>query len=100
MQIWLPALLLGLEGAMILTAILAAWLKFGRADLPARTLLAVPFYVLWKIPLYVAYAIRPQTPMGADRARRDLKALSWPSIVAIASSRPRLYHHSTSLRES
>jgi len=60
-NIWLPVWLLWIEGIMLLTAILAAWLKFGRADLPALTLLAVPFYVLWKIPLYIAYAIRPQT---------------------------------------
>lgn len=60
-QIWLPVMLLSVEGMMLLTAVLAAWLKFGRADLPALTLLAVPFYLLWKIPLYVAYAIRPQT---------------------------------------
>ncbi len=60
-QIWLPVMLLSVEGMMLLTAVLAAWLKFGRTDLPALTLLAVPFYLLWKIPLYVAYAIRPQT---------------------------------------
>jgi hypothetical protein len=72
--IWLPAVLLGIQGAMILTAILAAWLKFGRADLPALTLLAVPFYVLWKVPLYVAYAIRPQTKW--IRTERD--AISKP----------------------
>ncbi|MBW4465900.1 MAG: glycosyltransferase [Pegethrix bostrychoides GSE-TBD4-15B] len=60
-NLWLPMALLSVEGAMILTAILSAWLKFGRADLPALTLLAVPFYLLWKIPLYLAYAVRPQT---------------------------------------
>ncbi len=60
-QGWLPAWLLGLEGFLIGSAVLAAWGKFGRADLPALTLLAVPFYVLWKIPLYLAYVIKPQT---------------------------------------
>jgi cellulose synthase/poly-beta-1,6-N-acetylglucosamine synthase-like glycosyltransferase len=59
--IWLPVIILALEGALILSAILAAWLKFGRADLPDSALLAVPFYVLWKIPLYFAFLIRPQT---------------------------------------
>jgi cellulose synthase/poly-beta-1,6-N-acetylglucosamine synthase-like glycosyltransferase len=61
LQIWLPAVFLLFEGAMIATAILAAWAKFGRADLPIMTLLAVPFYVLWKIPLYVNFIIKPQT---------------------------------------
>lgn len=58
---WLPAEILLLEALIITTAILAAWLKFGRSDLPALTLLAAPLYVLWKIPLYVAFIINPQT---------------------------------------
>lgn len=57
---WLPALLVGLSGSMLLVAIVSAWFKFGRADLPILTLLAVPFYVLWKIPLYLAFIVRPQ----------------------------------------
>lgn len=61
LNIWAPAMLVLLEGAMIVTAILAAWSKFGRSDLPALTLLAVPFYVFWKIPLYLAFLIKPQT---------------------------------------
>ncbi|MFM7425785.1 MAG: glycosyltransferase family 2 protein [Elainella sp.] len=60
-QLWLPTGLLLLEGGLIGVAVLAAWAKFGRADLPALTLLAVPFYVLWKVPLYLAYVIKPQT---------------------------------------
>ncbi len=58
---WLPALALGGEGILLLTAILVAWAKFGRAELPIQTLLAVPLYVLWKIPLYFAFLVRPQT---------------------------------------
>ncbi|HEY9628283.1 MAG TPA: glycosyltransferase family 2 protein [Coleofasciculaceae cyanobacterium] len=58
---WLPAWVLGIEGLLLLTAILVAWAKYGRAELPIQTLLAVPLYVLWKIPLYFAFLIRPQT---------------------------------------
>lgn len=61
LNIWAPAMIGLLEGTMIVTAILAAWSKFGRSDLPALTLLAVPFYVFWKIPLYLAFLIKPQT---------------------------------------
>ncbi|MCY7273212.1 MAG: hypothetical protein LH702_05575 [Phormidesmis sp. CAN_BIN44] len=43
-----------------MSAILAAWAKFGRVDLPLRELLAVPFYILWKVPLYLKFLIRPQ----------------------------------------
>ncbi|MBI4781116.1 MAG: glycosyltransferase family 2 protein [Oscillatoriophycideae cyanobacterium NC_groundwater_1537_Pr4_S-0.65um_50_18] len=58
---WLPAWVLGIEGLLLLAAILVAWAKYGRAELPIQTLLAVPLYVLWKIPLYFAFLIRPQT---------------------------------------
>ncbi|HEY9700368.1 MAG TPA: glycosyltransferase family 2 protein [Trichocoleus sp.] len=57
---WLPAMFLGMAGILLLIAIVSAWFKFGRADLPALTLLAVPFYVLWKIPLYLAFLVRRQ----------------------------------------
>jgi cellulose synthase/poly-beta-1,6-N-acetylglucosamine synthase-like glycosyltransferase len=60
-QFWLPTNLMLIEGSMLLAAVLAAWGKFGRVDLPASTLLAVPFYVLWKIPLYIAFLVKPQT---------------------------------------
>jgi cellulose synthase/poly-beta-1,6-N-acetylglucosamine synthase-like glycosyltransferase len=58
---WIPAIFLAIQGLLILISIIGAWAKFGRADLPARTLLAVPFYILWKIPLYLAFLVRPQT---------------------------------------
>ncbi|NJO80614.1 MAG: glycosyltransferase [Cyanobacteria bacterium RM1_2_2] len=71
-QFWLPTGLMVLEGAMLLAAILVAWVRFGRADLPASTLLAVPFYVLWKIPLYVAFLVKPQTKwVRTERDRID-----------------------------
>lgn len=58
---WIPATLLALEGLLIVVSIVGAWFKFGRANLPALTLLAVPLYVLWKIPIYLAFLVRPQT---------------------------------------
>lgn len=58
---WIPAIILILEGLLIFISIVGAWAKFGRADLPAMTLLAVPFYVLWKIPLYFSFLLRRQT---------------------------------------
>jgi cellulose synthase/poly-beta-1,6-N-acetylglucosamine synthase-like glycosyltransferase len=73
-HLWTPALVLLVEGAMIAVSILAAWGKFGRADLPALTLLAVPFYVLWKIPLYLAFLIKPQTKWV--RTERDTADVS------------------------
>ncbi len=57
---WIPTILLAMEGLLITISIVGAWVKFGRGDLPIMTLLAVPLYILWKIPLYFAFLIRPQ----------------------------------------
>ena len=62
--------LLAIEGLLILSSILGAWAKFGRATLPVLTLLAVPFYLLWKIPLYFAFLVQPQTKW--IRTERDV----------------------------
>lgn len=57
---WLPTIILAIEGFLILISIFTAWLKFGRTSLPATTLLAVPSYILWKIPLYFNFLVQPQ----------------------------------------
>jgi cellulose synthase/poly-beta-1,6-N-acetylglucosamine synthase-like glycosyltransferase len=56
----LPALVLAAGGGAVFLSILAAWARFGRECLPLRSLLAVPFYVLWKMPIYIAFLLRPQ----------------------------------------
>lgn len=67
---WLPAGLLAGSGVMLLTAILGSWAKFGRTELPALTLLSVPFYILWKIPLYLKFLVKPQAQWV--RTERDI----------------------------
>ncbi|PSO55517.1 MAG: glycosyl transferase [Cyanobacteria bacterium QH_8_48_120] len=57
---WIPTILLAITGLLILTSIMGAWAKFCRDEIPAQTLLAVPLYILWKIPLYLAFLVRPQ----------------------------------------
>jgi cellulose synthase/poly-beta-1,6-N-acetylglucosamine synthase-like glycosyltransferase len=57
---WIPAIFVGLEGLLILVSIIGAWAKFCRDDIPAQTLLTVPFYIVWKIPLYFAFLVNPQ----------------------------------------
>lgn len=49
---WLPLLTSAVSIGCLFVAVLAAWWKFGRQELPAQTLLAVPGYVRWKIPIY------------------------------------------------
>lgn len=59
----------GLAGAAPLTLAIAglgatavavgvAWWRFARAIVPARTFLAIPFYVLWKLPLYALMLVK------------------------------------------
>ncbi|NEP57823.1 MAG: glycosyltransferase family 2 protein [Symploca sp. SIO2G7] len=59
--IWMPLIWLAIAGLMILVSIVGAWAKFGRTEISALTLLAVPFYILWKIPLYLAFLVQRQT---------------------------------------
>lgn len=66
---WSPAIALAIEGLLVAISIIGAWAKFGHTDIPGLTLLAVPFYILWKIPLYLAFVVRPQTKW--IRTQRD-----------------------------
>jgi cellulose synthase/poly-beta-1,6-N-acetylglucosamine synthase-like glycosyltransferase len=56
----LPAAVLACAGCATLLAILAAWVKFGRQQLPLTSLLLAPIYVLRKLPIYVAFILRPE----------------------------------------
>lgn len=58
--IWIPLTIAGGAGCFLMMAILAAWNKFGRNDLPLMELLAIPFYILFKIPLYFRFLVQPQ----------------------------------------
>jgi cellulose synthase/poly-beta-1,6-N-acetylglucosamine synthase-like glycosyltransferase len=57
---WIPATLLTIAGLFLLTAIFVAWAKFGRTDIPLLQLLSIPVYILWKIPLYFKFLVKPQ----------------------------------------
>jgi cellulose synthase/poly-beta-1,6-N-acetylglucosamine synthase-like glycosyltransferase len=56
---WLPAGLSMVSGMLIFIAVISACTKFAR-DLPLVTLLAVPRYMLWKIPLYFSFLVNPE----------------------------------------
>lgn len=58
---WIPAILLTTAGLFLLTAIFTSWAKFGIKDLPLWELLTIPFYILWKIPLYFKFLVQPQS---------------------------------------
>ncbi|MCA8960421.1 MAG: glycosyltransferase family 2 protein [Planctomycetes bacterium] len=45
--------------SLTVAAVGIAWARFAR-DLPWTCLVAAPFYVLWKIPLYFRFLVRPE----------------------------------------
>jgi hypothetical protein len=47
-------------GLALIAAILTAWGRFGQTDLPLAQLLAIPFYIVWKVPVYLKFLVRPQ----------------------------------------
>jgi cellulose synthase/poly-beta-1,6-N-acetylglucosamine synthase-like glycosyltransferase len=56
-----PAVIVAIGGGFLLTGVLLAWIKFGRADLPLKNLIAIPFYILGKIPIYLNFLVKPQS---------------------------------------
>jgi cellulose synthase/poly-beta-1,6-N-acetylglucosamine synthase-like glycosyltransferase len=66
---WIPAAIVAIAGFCFLMAILIAWGKFARQELPIDKLLTIPFYVFWKIPVYLQFLVKPQS--GWVRTERD-----------------------------
>ncbi len=58
---WLPTIILGVAGMCLMLAVVGGWAKFGRKEIPGFALLTIPFYLLWKIPLYFTFLIKPQS---------------------------------------
>jgi cellulose synthase/poly-beta-1,6-N-acetylglucosamine synthase-like glycosyltransferase len=81
-QEWAIAILALIEGLLIFTAIIGAWAKFARNDIPLKTLLSIPFYLLWKIPIYLAFFIKPQ--QAWVRTERDADVNQLPNLASIA----------------
>ncbi len=56
-----PAILVSVAGGFLMTGVLLAWIRFGRSDLPLKNLLAIPLYILGKIPIYLKFLVKPQS---------------------------------------
>jgi len=55
-----PALALGAVLAFALALLFIGWLVGGRRYLAGRALLRLPFYLLWKLPVYAGFLRKPQ----------------------------------------
>lgn len=66
-----PAPLVSLAALLGIAALLLglSWARFGREQISAGRLLLAPLYVLWKLPIYIAAALRPERRW--IRTRRD-----------------------------
>jgi hypothetical protein len=54
----LPALVALTAFVCLFVGVISAWLAYGRQAIRAQQLLAIPRYVLWKIPLYFTFLTR------------------------------------------
>jgi hypothetical protein len=62
------AVALGALGAVAL-AVGRSWWSFARGEIPLRSLLAIPLYILWKVPLYLQ-ALAGRGPRRWERTQR------------------------------
>jgi cellulose synthase/poly-beta-1,6-N-acetylglucosamine synthase-like glycosyltransferase len=65
----------GLLGLLLLLSILSAWLRFGRELLPLRHILAIPWYVLGKVPIYIAFLLNPQKKWVRTTRQHESQAM-------------------------
>ena len=56
-----PAIIISVAGAFLIGGVLLCWVKFGRFDLPLKNSIAIPFYILSKIPIYLKFLVKPQS---------------------------------------
>ena len=57
----IPAIIVTVAGGFLLSGVMLAWIRFGREDLPLQNLIAIPFYILGKIPIYLKFLVKPQS---------------------------------------
>ncbi len=65
----LPLLLATAALGLPATAVLLAWARHGRSVIALRDLACAPLYMLWKVPLYLMFALKRQAAWV--RTRRD-----------------------------
>jgi cellulose synthase/poly-beta-1,6-N-acetylglucosamine synthase-like glycosyltransferase len=79
---WTVAILASIEGVLIFAAVIAAWAKFARNDISLKNLISVPFYLFWKIPIYLAFLLKPQ--QAWVRTERDANVPQLPNLGQLA----------------
>lgn len=75
---WRPAIVLGAALFAVVVAVLAGWLKFARRTLPLGSLLAIPVYLAWKLPIAIAFVVRREKRWV--RTTRDDESRTEPQV--------------------
>ena len=57
---WNPTILLVTAGSLLGFSIFLGWFKFGRDLIRLRTLFSAPFYMLWKLPIYLQFVVKQE----------------------------------------
>lgn len=57
---WYMAIYSIIEGILLIVAILLAWAKFGSQVISLKSLLSIPKYILWKLPIYLKLFRQPE----------------------------------------
>jgi len=55
-----PLAICGGASLLLMSAVLCGWAVHCRQQAPLRALIAAPFYIVMKLPIYVAFLVRPQ----------------------------------------
>jgi len=66
---WTPLWLGGAAFVFAVAGLLASWWRHGRGILSFAALLRIPFYIVWKIPIYIGFFTRNQRDW--NRTSRD-----------------------------
>jgi cellulose synthase/poly-beta-1,6-N-acetylglucosamine synthase-like glycosyltransferase len=89
---WAPALLAAAAMAFVGLSTIISWLGFGTREFRPTTLLAIPFYALGKVPLYIGFVSRRQkrwvrTERDTDPGAGRRAAGAAPAAVSMDAAR-------------
>ncbi|MEO5768802.1 MAG: hypothetical protein ABIS92_10665, partial [Polyangia bacterium] len=60
--------------ALLTAAVGTGWFVFGRRVAPLRYLAFIPFYVMWKVPMYLSLVVRGKQKSWERTPRRTEEA--------------------------
>lgn len=55
-----PLILQSCGNSIFVLAVALAWVRWGREDVSPSQILTIPLYILWKIPIYFKFVLRPE----------------------------------------